>query len=558
MTKIHLCHVPHLNNTYQHVLDFNSSAQRRTYIEGFCLKTVEQNCQFSPSLTELTVNVVDGIGQYNYLFLEGETSDDDLFFFINDENPYSTRKTTIFQIELDVFTTYWLNCQIKSAFVERMHVDRWIDGKPNLADTVDEGFPQYEYTICREDFKLMEEGYNGCYVFVSSSPLGMITDGTGGETPPDSPSGGGNCKATGILSYDGFRFIKGYEGFTHTGSYLNGESFRTVGYGFTETSNPDGYHAHEPFPCSEEKASELYGELVDEYASRVWNQCEADGITDLLTYYMFDAMVSLAWNCGVGGFLTYDTSPYQLIRVNPLDPNIESVWKSFAITSSGNVLQGLVARREAEANIYFNNQYEMRDIVNTLDGGVITDNDGDGHIPSRYVKCNHMIGDLIKYEDSQGNVWALPLDKGYITACYGAYPDGSPHYGIDFTHEVRGAIRGANIYAPKDGMVVQNVVGGHDGDNADGDGFGNYATLYDPLTDSYHIFGHMLETPEVEIGQTVNVDTVLGQVGTSGNSTGYHLHWEVRYHANNSSSSVNPIKNAVLYHWYNRKDSETL
>ena len=229
------------------------------------------------------------------------------------------------------------------------------------------------------------------------------------------------------------------------------------------------------------------------------------------------------------------------------------MWKSFATTGGGVPMQGLVLRREAEANIYFSADYEMRPIVNTLDGGYV---EGDGSIPSRYVKCNHMTGDNILYEDTNGNMWALPLDKGYISACYGSYPDGGSHFGIDFTHETRGAIRGANIYAPKDGMVVQNVVSGHDGENPDGDGFGNYVCLYDPLTDSYHIFGHMLEEPKVKMGQTVNVDTVLGRVGTSGYSTGYHLHWEVRYHANNSSYSVNPIKKAVLNQWYYRKEVE--
>ena len=552
MTKIHLCHVPHLNNTYNHVLDFNSYVQRRTYFESYCLKEVEQSCQFSPSLTELTVSVADGINYYNYLFLEGETVEDDLFFFINDESPYSSRNTTKFQIELDVFSTYWLRCQIKSAFVERMHVDRWDnDGFPTREiepEPIQTGY----HTI--KSKSPIHKTNEGVYIYITSSPLGDIkTDGTGGDTPPDFPEGGGNCKATGILSYNGFRFIKGYEGFTHTGAYLNGESFRTVGYGFTETSNPEGYNAHKPFPCTEVKASELYGQLVDEYASRVWQQCQADGIAELLTYYMFDAMVSLAWNVGVGGFLTYDTSPYQLIRNNPLDPQIESVWKSFATTGGGVPMQGLVLRREAEANIYFSADYEMRPIVNTLDGGYV---EGDGSIPSRYVKCNHMTGDNILYEDTNGNMWALPLDKGYISACYGSYPDGGSHFGIDFTHETRGAIRGANIYAPKDGMVVQNVVSGHDGENPDGDGFGNYVCLYDPLTDSYHIFGHMLEEPKVKMGQTVNVDTVLGRVGTSGYSTGYHLHWEVRYHANNSSYSVNPIKKAVLNQWYYRKEVE--
>ena len=552
MTKIHLCHIPHLNNTYNHVLDFNSYAQRRAYFDSYCLQVVEQSCQFSPSLTELTVGVGDGISYYNYLFLEGATVEDDLFFFINGETPISSRNTTKFLIECDVFSTYWLKCQIKSAFVERMHVNRWDNEDFPTREIEPEPIQTGYHTI--KSKSPIHKTNEGVYIYITSSPLGDIkTDGTGGDTPPDYPEGGGNCKATGILSYNGFRFIKGYEGFTHTGSYLNGESFRTVGYGFTETSNPEGYNAHKPFPCTEVKASELYGQLIDEYASRVWQQCQADGIADLLTYYMFDAMVSLAWNVGVGGFLTYDSSPYQLIRVNPLNPQIESVWKSFATTGGGVPMQGLVLRREAEANIYFNAQYEMRAIVNTLDGGTI---EGDGFIPSRYVKCNHMTGDNINYEDGNGNMWALPLDKGYISACYGSYPGGGSHYGIDFTHETRGAIRGANIYAPKDGMVVQNVVSGHDGNNPDGDGFGNHVVLYDALTDSYHVFGHMLETPNVKMGETVNIDTALGRVGTSGNSTGYHLHWEVRYHANNSSSSVNPIKSAELNQWYYRKEVE--
>lgn len=552
MTKIHLCSLPDLPNDYSHVLDFNSTSARRDYFQSKTLKTIEQNCQLSPKLQKLTCSVSDGLGIYDYLFLEGQTPDEDLFFFITEENPYTPRNVTDFVLQLDVFTTYYPKVVVQTAFIERMHVDRWDNNNFPTSEIEPEPIQTGYHTI--KSKTPIHKTNEGVYIYISSSPLGdMKSDGTGGDTPPENPEGGGNCQANGILSYNGFRFIKGYEGFTHTGSYLNGESFRTVGYGFTETSNPEGYHAHEPFPCTEELASELYGQLVDEYANRVWEQCQEDGITELLTYHMFDAMVSLAWNCGVGGFLTYDTSPYQLIKVNPLDPQIESVWKSFATTGGGVPMQGLVLRREAEANIYFNAQYEMRPIVNTLDGGTV---EGDGFIPERYEKCQTYIGELIPYIDGEGNQWSLPLDKGWVSALYGSYPSGGSHYGIDFTHEVRGAIRGANIYAPKDGMVVQNVIGGHDGDVADGDGFGNYVCLYDSLTDSYHIFGHMLESPKVEMGQTVDVNTILGVVGTSGNSTGYHLHWEIRYHANNSSSSVNPIANSQLNQWYYRNGDE--
>ena len=63
------------------------------------------------------------------------------------------------------------------------------------------------------------------------------------------------------------------------------------------------------------------------------------------------------------------TSPFQLIKENPLNPNIEECWKKYAITSSGNVLQGLVNRRQAEVIIYFRNDYEMRKITWYTDNG---------------------------------------------------------------------------------------------------------------------------------------------------------------------------------------------
>jgi hypothetical protein len=53
---------------------------------------------------------------------------------------------------------------------------------------------------------------------------------------------------------------------------------------------------------------------------------------------------------------------------------------------------------------------------------------------------------------------------------------------------------------------------------------------------------HMVERPYVREGQLVNAGQILGRVGTSGNSSGEHLHFEV--HLNNdrtSAGAINPV-----------------
>lgn len=58
-------------------------------------------------------------------------------------------------------------------------------------------------------------------------------------------------------------------------------------------------------------------------------------------------------------------------------------------------------------------------------------------------------------------------------------------------------------------------------------GYGNWAVWKDSVYGSYHFFGHMLQRPSVKVGDQINQGTLIGKVGSTGESTGPHLHWEI-------------------------------
>lgn len=106
----------------------------------------------------------------------------------------------------------------------------------------------------------------------------------------------------------------------------------------------------------------------------------------------------------------------------------------------------------------------------------------------------------------------------YISTYFGVVDNwhSKPHGGTDFA-----APKGTPIYAAESGIVViakysssyGNYVTINHGTGSDGN---SYATLYAHMT-SY----------TVSVGQAVNRGDVIGYVGSTGNSTGNHLHLEL-------------------------------
>ena len=82
------------------------------------------------------------------------------------------------------------------------------------------------------------------------------------------------------------------------------------------------------------------------------------------------------------------------------------------------------------------------------------------------------------------------------------------------------------IEAPYDAKVLEAKKS-----TAAGGGFGNYVILLHKINGKFYttLYAHLKDgSIKVKKGQKIEAGTVLGVMGTSGMSTGVHLHWELR------------------------------
>jgi murein DD-endopeptidase MepM/ murein hydrolase activator NlpD len=99
----------------------------------------------------------------------------------------------------------------------------------------------------------------------------------------------------------------------------------------------------------------------------------------------------------------------------------------------------------------------------------------------------------------------------WFEPAYGSYPHF--HTGIDLVEPF-----GSPVYAADDGVVA--LVG------SSSSGYGNYVVIaHSGGLDT--LYGH-LSTALVKVGQQVTQSQPIGMEGSSGNSTGAHLHFELR------------------------------
>ena len=111
-----------------------------------------------------------------------------------------------------------------------------------------------------------------------------------------------------------------------------------------------------------------------------------------------------------------------------------------------------------------------------------------------------------------------------------SYPSYRGHTGIDVNINVIGK----TIVAVKSGTVVTSKALRYSN--------GNYRSYGEYIVINHHdgtmtLYAHMLSgSRAVSVGQSVSQGQPIGQVGSTGNSTGPHLHFEVRI----GGKDVNP------------------
>lgn len=91
--------------------------------------------------------------------------------------------------------------------------------------------------------------------------------------------------------------------------------------------------------------------------------------------------------------------------------------------------------------------------------------------------------------------------------------------GVDLAQAV-----GSPVMASAEGTVIISKTGGYNG------GYGNYIVISHP-NGTQTLYAHLLTT-KVAVGEIVKQGEVIGQVGSTGRSTGAHLHFEIRGAAN--------------------------
>lgn len=220
-----------------------------------------------------------------------------------------------------------------------------------------------------------------------------------------------------------------------------------------------------------------------------------------------------------------------------------------------NIIKGLdvdvfltkVKIKNDETDYYFKSETEAKEFINRLNKYIEQDYELESVIDSTKLvtaesKLNEKEQSIIEQKEKQeqqkkqrttvtsrggtgrkdsGNASTAPLKSySYISSPYGMR-NGRMHTGTDFA-----AATGTPIYAWKSGTVTQASWNG---------GYGNFIEIKhsDGTVSRYaHLSKYAISS-----GQEVYKGQVIGYVGSTGNSTGPHLHFEIKINGN----FVNPM-----------------
>lgn len=192
-------------------------------------------------------------------------------------------------------------------------------------------------------------------------------------------------------------------------------------------------------------------------------------------------------------YVTYteDIIPYETIEVsNPLLPKGES-FVSQEGQEGTSVITSLVSETDGEIvkTVTVNKAVTKQPVTKVIEVGTAT------------------FSNLI---------WPVGAGGGYVSSDYGHRDfDESFHKGLD----ICGVPEGSDIYAVYAGTVIRS--------ETNQNGYGEFIVI--DHGNGYHTAYAHLSERDVQIGDKVLAGDRIGGIGTTGQSTGVHLHFEIRY-----------------------------
>lgn len=135
---------------------------------------------------------------------------------------------------------------------------------------------------------------------------------------------------------------------------------------------------------------------------------------------------------------------------------------------------------------------------------------------SKYTSSSGGVENITGSYVDTGLSWGWPTNSPYIITSPYAWRWGKMHEGLD----ISGTGYGSPIYAAGAGTVVKCGLG-----TGSWWSFGNYVII-DHGNNYYTLYAHMASV-SVSNGQSVSRGQIIGKMGSTGNSTGTHLHFSV-------------------------------
>jgi len=162
-----------------------------------------------------------------------------------------------------------------------------------------------------------------------------------------------------------------------------------------------------------------------------------------------------------------------------------------------------------------------------------------------------------------------PIKKVFITQEFGANPDMyaqwgyKGHNGIDFrafNPDGNKCYTGgkSEIFSPHSGKIIENTM--------DTNGYGWYIKIENAIEGS--VLGHFSSQCSRPVGENINEGDFLAFQGTTGNSSGIHLHWGYYRHPRDRQNGyggmidqtpyLNPVEQDSIYREYDLTNKESM